>query len=529
MKHLLLALLSGILLAIAWPTYGISLFIFVAWIPLLLVEYQLRSTGKPYKGKVFLFSYLSFLLWNTFTTWWIWNSTIVGALFAILVNSLLMTLVFLAYHLVAKRSTAKISSIFLITIWIAFEKFHHHWDFSWPWLTLGNVFSENITWIQWYEYTGIFGGSLWVLLVNILLFHSLRLLLETKDKRLFYKRIGKISFLVVLPICLSLGIYTRYKEEGKPIEVVALQPNIDPYEEKYSLSNEQTITLLLKLAKEGVTENTHFVLTPETVISQGVYRLEEISQDKELAPLHTFLEKYPQLNWVMGTAIYQVLTDKSKIAPQSNYNPRQNYWFNDYNSAFLLNSFGIMGFHHKSKLVVGVENMPLQSVLKPILGDIMIDLGGTVAVKTTQKTPSVLSSLSEEKVAPVICYESIYGEYIGQYVKKGAQFLGVLTNDAWWGDTQGYKQLLSYTQLRAIETRKSIARSANTGISAFINQRGEITSSLGYEKRGFLRATLLANDKVTTYVRYGDYIARLCAFVGIGIFLVSFLRKRSEV
>ena len=335
--------------------------------------------------------------------------------------------------------------------------------------------------------------------------------------------------MIVLPICLSWGIYTRYKEEGKPIEVVALQPNIDPYEEKYSLSNEQTITLLLELAKEGVTENTHFVLTPETVISQGVYRLEEISQDKELAPLHTFLEKYPQLNWVMGTAIYQVLTDKSKIAPQSNYNPRQNYWFNDYNSAFLLNSFGIMGFHHKSKLVVGVENMPLQSVLKPILGDIMIDLGGTVAVKTTQKTPSVLSSLSEEKVAPVICYESIYGEYIGQYVKKGAQFLGVLTNDAWWGDTQGYKQLLSYTQLRAIETRKSIARSANTGISAFINQRGEITSSLGYEKRGFLRATLLANDKVTTYVRYGDYIARLCAFVGVGIFLVSFLRKRSEV
>ena len=173
--------------------------------------------------------------------------------------------------------------------------------------------------------------------------------------------------------------------------------------------------------------------------------------------------------------------------------------------------------------------MPLQSLLKPILGDIMIDLGGTVAVKTTQETPSVLSSLSEEKVAPVICYESIYGEYVGQYVKQGAQFLSVLTNDAWWGDTQGYKQLLSYTRLRAIETRKSIARSANTGISAFISQRGEIISSLGYGKKGALRGTVLANNQLTTYVRYGDYIARLCAFVGIGIFLVSFLKKRSEV
>ena len=188
-----------------------------------------------------------------------------------------------------------------------------------------------------------------------------------------------------------------------------------------------------------------------------------------------------------------------------------------------------MGYHHKSKLVVGVEHMPLQGILRPILGDIMIDLGGTIAVKTTQEIPSVLSSLSDEKVAPVICYESIYGEYVTQYVREGAQFLGILTNDAWWGDTQGHKQLLSYTRLRAIETRKSIARSANTGISAFINQRGEVISSLDYGKAGALRGTILANDKKTFYVRYGDYIARLSAFIGIGILLTSLLKKRSEV
>lgn len=529
MKHLFLVLLTGLLMAIAWPTYGCSLFIFIAWIPLLLVEAQLRNTQKPCKGKVFLLSYLSFLVWNTLTTWWIWNSTIVGALFAILVNSLLMSIVFFTYHLVAKRNTTKISSIFFIVIWIAFEKFHHHWDFSWPWLSLGNVFSENIRWIQWYEYTGIFGGSLWVLVVNILLFHSLRIFLATKDNRLFYKRIGGISLLVIIPIGFSLGLYSFYKEEGKPIEVVALQPNIDPYREKYSLSNEETIRLLLKLAEESVTDNTHFVLTPETVISEGVYQLEEISHSQEVTSLHALLEKYPQLNWLVGISIYQVVRDKSKIGAQSNYNPRQNYWFNDYNSAFLLNSFGIMGYHHKSKLVVGVEHMPLQGILRPILGDIMIDLGGTIAVKTTQEIPSVLSSLSDEKVAPVICYESIYGEYVTQYVREGAQFLGILTNDAWWGDTQGHKQLLSYTRLRAIETRKSIARSANTGISAFINQRGEVISSLDYGKAGALRGTILANDKKTFYVRYGDYIARLSAFIGIGILLTSLLKKRSEV
>ena len=105
----------------------------------------------------------------------------------------------------------------------------------------------------------------------------------------------------------------------------------------------------------------------------------------------------------------------------------------------------------------------------------------------------------------------------------------MLTNDAWWGNTQGHKQLLSYTRLRAIETRKSVARSANTGISAFINQRGDIIKQLEYGKEGSLKQTLLLNDEVTTYVRYGDYIARISAFIGLGIFLMSFLKKRSEV
>ncbi len=529
MKNLLLAFLSGILLAVAWPTYGFSPFIFIAFVPLLLMEYQLRSTGKSCKGKVLLLSYLSFFIWNTITTWWIWNSTELGAGFAILVNSLLMSLVFLLYHLVAKRNTFKISSIFFITIWIAFEKFHHHWDFSWPWLTLGNVFSENIAWIQWYEYTGIFGGSLWILLVNILTFYTLLSFIKIRDKILLYRRICGIGLTIIIPISCSLWIYTYYKEEGKPVEIVVLQPNIDPYSEKYTLSNRETITLLLRLTQEEISKNTHFVFTPETVISQEVNNLNDIFDSKETDSFRSFLKRYPQLNWVIGVSIFQVINDKDKITPQSNYNPYQDYWFNDYNSAFLLNSSKEINFYHKSKLVVGVENMPFQSILKPILGDIMIDLGGTVAVKTTQKMPTVFISKEGEKVAPVICYESVYGEYITKYVKQGAQLLGVLTNDAWWGNTQGHKQLLSYTRLRAIETRKSIARSANTGISAFINQRGNIIKQLAYKKQGSLRETILANDKITVYVRYGDYIARISAFIGLGILLTSFLKKRSEV
>ena len=277
MKNILLALLSGGLFALAWPTYGITFLIFFSFVPLLIAEYQLRSSGKSSKGKVFLLAYLSFFIWNVFTTWWIWNSTEIGGAFAILVNSLLMATVFLIYHLVAKRNSLKISTVFFVTIWISFEKFHHHWDFSWPWLTLGNVFSEKVAWVQWYEYTGIFGGSLWVLLVNVLIFIALKKLIKTKDRKIFWKRILKIGVLVFFPIIYSCWVYISYQEKGKPTEVMVLQPNIDPYSEKYSLSNTEVIRLLFRLLQGEVTEKTRFILTPETVLADGIAPAQRLS------------------------------------------------------------------------------------------------------------------------------------------------------------------------------------------------------------------------------------------------------------
>jgi len=107
-----------------------------------------------------------------------------------------------------------------------------------------------------------------------------------------------------------LWIYTYYKEEGKPVEIVVLQPNIDPYSEKYTLSNRETITLLLRLTQEEISKNTHFVFTPETVISQEVNNLNDIFDSKETDSFRSFLKRYPQLNWVIGVSIFQVINDK---------------------------------------------------------------------------------------------------------------------------------------------------------------------------------------------------------------------------
>ena len=179
--------------------------------------------------------------------------------------------------------------------------------------------------------------------------------------------------------------------------------------------------------------------------------------------------------------------------------------------------------------MVGVENFPYQDILKPVLGDVMIDLGGTVAMKTTQPDREVFTLKDSVSTAPIICYESIYGEYVTGYVKNGAQFLSIITNDAWWGNTAGHRQHASYAKLRAIETRRSVARSANTGISEIIDPTGKVTHKLGYEKQGTLSGKIILNDEITFYALHGDYIARISKFLALFIFLFAIVGfKRSK-
>ncbi|MEO8795646.1 MAG: apolipoprotein N-acyltransferase, partial [Daejeonella sp.] len=156
--------------------------------------------------------------------------------------------------------------------------------------------------------------------------------------------------------------------------------------------------------------------------------------------------------------------------------------------------------------------------------------GGSTGGYGKQDEPSVFYSQSGIGAAPVICYESIWGAYVGDYVKKGAQFIAIVTNDAWWGNTSGKDQHLQYAKLRAIETRRWVARSANTGISAFINQRGDIVKQSKWWTATALKADINLNDEITFYVETGDYIA-LAGCLGsgaFGLFLLIGLFKRKE-
>lgn len=530
MKKILFGLLSGILLALAWPTYGFPLLLFFGFVPLLYAEFQLRSkVGKHTAWKVFGLAYLSFFIWNIITTYWLYFSTPSGMIFAILANTLLMALVFVVYHHIAKRIPFVAASVFLTTLWICFEYLHLHWQFSWPWLNLGNGFSEYPRWIQWYEYTGNFGGTLWVWLVNLMVFKSLLLFIRYKEKAILYRGILKVFLVIGIPIAVSLIIWNTYPSEKnqESIEALILQPNINPYTEKYTTTDRRVGQLLEQMTNENISDSTKIVIAPETVFADGT----EIDKfDNSTAHLYgeQILRDHPQTSFLSGISFFKKIQNKDSVQPQSNFYRPGGFWFNDYNSAFLLSNNHKDQIYHKSKLVVGVETFPYQNILKPVLGDIMIDLGGTVAKKTTQPNREAFTFDGKLKTAPIICYESVYGEYVNGYIKNGAQFLSIITNDAWWGDTQGHKQHVSYARLRAIETRRDIAQSANNGTSAIINQKGEILKKTDYGKRAVLKGEIHLNNTKTFYVEFGDYIARISEFLTLFIFLFAVFRKRKD-
>jgi len=522
-KHFLLSIGSGLLLSASWPIHGLTLLVFVGLIPLLFLEESIRKDSRNKKGlRIFLYGYLTFLIWNGLTTWWLINSTFFGMLFANLCNSLFYALVFLCFSWTKGRLAQRSGYLFFITLWIAFEKLHLIWDFSWTWLTLGNVFSEKIYWIQWYEYTGVYGGSLWVLVLNVWIFSILKKHQELTDfKALTRKLIGPL-LLIALPIAGSICLYQQVTDGKKNIKVALVQPNIDPYNTKYQVTNRAFLKLWTEQTKPFYKDSLDYILSPETYFAEG-YGEELKVYPKSLLhqALQNELASIPKTQFISGIQYYNVYVQEKAPSLTSNL-VRKGLWVEYYNSALGEQYNQKPQVYHKSKLVVGVENMPLKSVLKPLLGDLMLDLGGTVASRVTQNRRSVFAHPQlKEKAAPIICWESIFGEFVTDYVKEGATFLAVISNDAWWGETPGHRQLLSYTRLRAIETRRDIARSANTGISCIINARGEILKQTAYNTKTVLTGTISSRDTLSFYVRFGDIIARWAGFITVLFFLLA--------
>jgi apolipoprotein N-acyltransferase len=199
-----------------------------------------------------------------------------------------------------------------------------------------------------------------------------------------------------------------------------------------------------------------------------------------------------------------------------------------YNAAIALqDGIDSIPVYFKSKLVPGPEILPYRRFLF-FLQPLVDYLDGTVEGLGTQ-TDRVVFAGKRGSVAPVICYESIFGDFHTGYIRRGGEATFIMTNDGWWDQTAGHRQHLHYASLRAIETRRSIARSANTGISCFINQRGDILQPTPYGAPAAIRDTVLLNDDITFYAKWGDLTARLALFTTLLLLVNTFVKYRQGI
>lgn len=530
MKNRTLVMLSlaaafVLLMSLPFLVSGCGWLALLGFVPLLCME---RLAAQTRMKHFWWWHYGTFVVWNFVTTFWVCNATVGGGIFAGLANALQMSLVFGLFRWVKRRTGGAVPYLFLAAAWIAWEKYYLTVaQISWPWLVLGNAFAGTIGLVQWYEFTGTLGGSLWIWASSLAVFG---LMVAVSDGRFTTRWNGKARaaamagtvLVLFAPMLWSAILWNRYEETGDPLQVVIAQPDFDPYNKFGGMTQDQQTAVLLDQYEKGLkgVEGPVLLLAPETFTSDIVCN--DVPSSKTFRRFRSFLQEHPGAEILFGASSW-TRYDQSERPSANARRLGDGVWYETHNSALIVDSTGTYGLYQKSKLVPGVEMLPYPSVLGPIDDGL---LGGVAGRCVGQKEVSnLLFRQGEIPVGCAVCYESVYGEHCAKYVRKGAKLLTVITNDAWWGDTPGYRQHLNYACLRAIETRRDIARCANTGISAFIDQKGRILQHTAWWEPAILKGTVNLNSRETFFVRAGDLVGRISVFLFVLLLAAALIRR----
>ena len=517
----LLLVLFTALISLPYLVPHLGVLSLIAFVPLLCAERIATISGKK---RFFWWYFAAFLAFNLATTWWVCKATVGGGLFASFYSALFMSAIFAVFRVARKRFSGIVPYIFLAASWIAWERFNlTHAQLSWPWLILGNAFGRSVSLVQWYEITGALGGSLWVWLSNIAVFS---LLVSLSDGRWWRWNTKARVAAIVSTVLVTLGPaiaseirFATYEErsDAGTLDVVLAQSNFDPWHKLHytpqSEQNAQVIGLFEKhLHSRENSDSLLLMLIPES-FSSDIWL-----NDPEAAPtwrsFSALVASQANANLIFGASTHEAFRRASAPSPLARQ-MKDGTWYQSYNTAFITDGVTYSDHRNKCKLVVGAESTPYPKIFAPI-DDMLGGLMGRCVPDRQARCFEIRGRGEDDRrlrTGVAICYESIYPELCKQYVDDGAQMLSVITNDGWWGDTPGYRQHFSYSRLRAIELRRDVARCANTGISGFINQRGDVVSQSGWWVPDVLESKVNLSSEKTFFATYGDIVGRVCTFV----------------
>ena len=435
---MLLSLIAAILLILAFPNFNLNFLAFVGFVPLF---FAIRS--NPPK-KVFWISYFCGFLFYLGTLYWLYYVT--G--FGLIVLCLYLALYFGIFGFIINRLTFYISHftlLFIPFIWMALEWIQSHLFSGFGWVLLGYSQYKNIELIQIADFAGVYGVSFVIMTINVAIYK-------------LFKKSGRTLLLIILVLAIVIGYGRIRVNEGNngrtEIKLSVIQGNI-PQELKWDPDAAQSnLDSYINLTRQAAFDNPDLIIWPETSFP-GYF-----VSDKKMTEEVLQLAKKISIPLLVGTN-----TEKDMEI---------------FNSAVLISERGkIIDQYDKIHLVPFGEYVPFSRKIPVLRNLILGELGEFTQgeeYKVFTLNPSPLTK--DVKFATLICFEDIFPKMSKRFVQNGAQFLVVITNDAWYGKSSAPYQHAACSVFRAIENRVPIVRCANTGYSCFIDSSGRIYDSV---------------------------------------------------
>ncbi|WP_432820994.1 apolipoprotein N-acyltransferase [Trichloromonas sp.] len=492
------ALLSGILLALAFPRVNQAWLAWVALVPLLQVM-TVRPFHSGFVAGLGFFGLVLYWLNIVMTTYGGLHP--VFSLAAYLILSAYLALFFGAATWACCRLHEKLVLSPLLTLpilWVALEFLRSFLFTGFPWATLGYSQQACLPLIQSADLFGVYGISFLLILGNVLLAR----LWEACRRRQFHARhwVGPVFGLLLIAGNYGYGVWRLGLppvESGKKLSVALIQGNIDQSVKWDPAYQQSTVDIYRDLSLAASAEgHTDLIIWPESA-TPFYFQEPGTLHDDVVA-----VGRSAGSTLLFGSPAFEL----------------ENRRYRYLNSAFLLDPRGeTLGRSDKVHLVPFGEYVPLGRFL-PFVNKLVVGIGD-FSPGTVNPLP-----MNGERVGVLVCFEGIFPELARDYVRQGTDLLVNITNDAWFGRSSAPFQHLAMIRFRAVENRIWLARAANTGISAFIDPAGRITAQTSIFTAGFLRGEVTTGARPTLYNRIGDLLPVL--FLFLSLFWLARTRRR---
>lgn len=518
----ILPICTGILLGISALPSNIYHLSFIAFIPLLFASDYVLEYKRPLLAFTLqlLIALVMFYLWAGY---WILQTANLGFLLGL---ALILPFLLLVPYIQFKRKGNKISALYLIAAWLTVEMIQSNFQLGSPFYNLGNNLGANPKLIQWYEFTGAAGGTLWILVANVLIYSFIKTLKE--DRKKWIQKGAVLIAVLFVPVIISSAIYYSYKERGPSVETLVVHPSTDNSDVKYRVNIYELMDIYLDIMLPELTESTEYVVLPETAITNAGW-VRDFNRNLVFNYFHEHTDSFPDLKLITGAVAYEEIPDVSKIRhyqkiPGIRYSENYKTWYYTYNAALQLEKNRPPQMRVKEGLVPFQEFAPYPLII-PRLSPVGIDF----QFSPRDSNRDVFTSSNNRRTAAIICYEVVFSKLFYDAARNGAQAFFVILNEGWYDSKKVPQQFLQLSAIKAIENRRSIAHASNMGISAFINQRGVVIDRTDSKSADFLKGEIRMNRKITFAARTGNYIERFALLTTIGLtvyWVFSYIKKK---